>query len=174
MDTREQNAINALGNIGRELEQLCRIFPAVENSAAECSAQFTQDDQFEVAEILAWRHRGNGQREFLVRWEDYPPDNDEWVPENNMSCAEHIESFFAKNPDEYLECVVKNNNQDDDNITESGSDEQEEVRRPPITRTLKCIVCHNEFSILLAPNMPRMRAFVCSKECATKNAEEDE
>lgn len=161
-------------NIGGELEQLCQRFSAEDNSVAKSSAQINQDEQFEVAEILAWRRHGSGHREFLVRWEDYPPSNDEWVPEYNMSCVALLESFIAKNPEESLEKDGDDNHQDDENITDGKSGDQAEAFHPLITRTLVCIVCQNEFPIQLAANMPRMRAFVCSKECALQNADDEE
>lgn len=41
-------------------------------------------------------------------------------------------------------------------------------------RKLTCIVCKNEFGIVLEPNMPRIRNFVCSNECATANNSSEE
>lgn len=161
----EAKGTNCLENIGRQLEQLSRGLNAqIEN----------EDVEFEVVEILAWRRLDDIQREFLVRWEDYPPDYDEWVPENNMNCAELLESFLAKDPNEYFEnasdSADDDNSQDDDN-TDDDCNDQVEPNVPSIIRKLKCIVCDNEFPILLTSNMPRMRDFVCSTECATKGEE---
>lgn len=104
LDSREEKVISAMARIARDLQQLC--VSEGENLAERGAIQAAPEVECEVAEIRAWRRCGNNEREFLIRWEDYPPENDEWVKESAMSCKDHIETFFATNPDEYLENIV--------------------------------------------------------------------
>ena len=53
-------------------------------------------DVFVVESLLACRHlQSSGRRQFLVRWHNYPPENDSWENEDNIFDKTLIRAFEA-------------------------------------------------------------------------------
>lgn len=41
-------------------------------------------------------HKRDGKREFLVSWKGYPPSQNSWVLEEDMTCNDMIAKFMTK------------------------------------------------------------------------------
>ena len=79
-----------------------RAPPAPASASASASASARQPgpvaglggDVFRVEALLARRHVG-GEAQYLVRWEDYPPEHDSWECEDNIFDESLIRAFNA-------------------------------------------------------------------------------
>ncbi|XP_056642274.1 chromobox protein homolog 5-like isoform X1 [Diorhabda sublineata] len=60
------------------------------------SADWDENEDFEVERILEVHHRRDGKREFLVSWKGYSAKDNSWEPEENMNCKDLIDKFMAK------------------------------------------------------------------------------
>lgn len=59
-------------------------------------ADWSENEEFEVDRILEVHHKRDGSREFLVSWKGFPPSDNSWEPEENMTCQDLIERFMKK------------------------------------------------------------------------------
>lgn len=51
------------------------------------------DTSFEVEKLI--KHRGRkGNREFLVRWKGFPPEDDTWESEKGLSCPKILKQYL--------------------------------------------------------------------------------
>lgn len=55
-----------------------------------------EDEEFEVDRIIEVHHKRDGSREFLVSWKGYPPSQNSWVVEEDMTCSDLIAKFMSK------------------------------------------------------------------------------
>ena len=54
------------------------------------------EQEWEVEKIINSRHVGHHKKlQFLVRWKGFPPSEDSWVPESDLSAPDLIEEFYA-------------------------------------------------------------------------------
>ena len=54
------------------------------------------EPEWEVEKIINSRLHGRYKKlQFLVRWKGFPPSEDSWVPESDLSAPELIEDFYA-------------------------------------------------------------------------------
>lgn len=67
-----------------------RMVPAVASTEAQAAAAPQQEvapDEYEVQRIVNHRRQPDGQLLFRIRWKNYPPDDDTWEPEANLTGA---------------------------------------------------------------------------------------
>lgn len=56
--------------------------------------QAYKDSQFSVEAIMGWRKVGK-KNMYLVKWQDYPPSENTWEPEENLgNCDDLIKTFM--------------------------------------------------------------------------------
>ena len=53
------------------------------------------EEEYLVEQILQKRTR-KGVKEYLVRWAGYPPEYDQWVPEQDMEGSEELRDAFEQ------------------------------------------------------------------------------
>jgi hypothetical protein len=54
------------------------------------------EPEWEVEKIINSRlHRRNKKLQFLIRWKGFPPSEDSWVPESDLSAPDLIEELYA-------------------------------------------------------------------------------
>ena len=59
-----------------------------------CTLFIDGDVQYDVAESIDVRSRGR-DRDFLVRWTGYGPENDTWEPEGGLAnCKDKLQQFW--------------------------------------------------------------------------------
>ena len=51
---------------------------------------------FEVERIVDDRTDELGRKYYKVRWKGYPPTEDDWVKEQDMSCQELVERYYRQ------------------------------------------------------------------------------
>jgi hypothetical protein len=57
------------------------------------------EPEWEVEKIINSRLHGcNKKLQFLVRWKGFPPSEDSWVSEPDLSAPDLIEDFYATHP----------------------------------------------------------------------------
>jgi hypothetical protein len=56
----------------------------------------SDNDEYEVNDIVDMRVKKDGSREFLVRWKRWSKDYDTWEPEANLNCPEIIEKYLKR------------------------------------------------------------------------------
>ena len=55
--------------------------------------------EWEVEKVInSQLHRRNKRLQFLVRWKGFPPSEDSWVPEPDLSTPDLVEDFYATHP----------------------------------------------------------------------------
>lgn len=62
----------------------------------ESDEEWDEDEEFEVERIVEVHHKRDGNREFLVSWKGYPPSQNSWVLEADMTCSDLIAKFMTK------------------------------------------------------------------------------
>ncbi len=66
------------------------------NMPAYTAAELIDDvEEWDVEKILDKRKR-RGEFEYLIRWDGYPPEYDQWVPEEDMEHAQELLDAFEK------------------------------------------------------------------------------
>lgn len=54
-----------------------------------------KNNEYEVEKLL--NHKGRKpNREFLVRWKNFPPENDTWEAEQNLCCPKMLKEYLKK------------------------------------------------------------------------------
>ena len=57
------------------------------------------EPEWEVEKIINSRLHGCHKKlQFLVRWKGFPPSEDSWVPEPDLSTPDLVEDFYATHP----------------------------------------------------------------------------
>ena len=57
------------------------------------------EPEWEVEKIINSRLHGHNKKlQFLVRWKGFPPSQDSWVPEPDLSAPDLVEDFYATHP----------------------------------------------------------------------------
>ena len=57
------------------------------------------EPEWEVEKIINSRLYGRYKKlQFLVRWKGFPPSEDSWVPEPDLSAPDLVEDFYATHP----------------------------------------------------------------------------
>ncbi|XP_013384182.1 chromobox protein homolog 1-like isoform X2 [Lingula anatina] len=54
-----------------------------------------EEEEYEVERVVDVRVRG-GQREYLIKWKNYPDSENTWEPENNLDCPDLIADYEEK------------------------------------------------------------------------------
>ena len=55
-----------------------------------------REQEWEVEKIINSRLHGHHKKlQFLVRWKGFPPSEDSWVPELDLSTLDLVEDFYA-------------------------------------------------------------------------------
>ena len=55
--------------------------------------------EWEVEKIInSQLHGCYNKLQFLVRWKGFPPSEDSWVPESDLSALDLLEDFYATHP----------------------------------------------------------------------------
>lgn len=65
-----------------------------------------EEEDYEVEEIIAHKFVKKKQQ-FLVRWKNFPPENDTWEPVESLNCEELIEKYLEGNPEAAAEIAKK-------------------------------------------------------------------
>lgn len=52
--------------------------------------------EFEVEKIIEVHFKKDKNREFLIRWKGFGPNDDTWEPEEHLNCPHLIEKFMHK------------------------------------------------------------------------------
>ncbi len=58
-------------------------------------------EDYDVEEIRGMRIE-KGHLQFLVRWKDYGPENDQWLLESELDCSKLVEKFVASGGDDLI------------------------------------------------------------------------
>lgn len=68
----------------------------------------SEDGNYEVEAIRKWRYNMKLRRkEYLIKWFDYPEDQNTWEPEEHLNCTEMIKRFrksLKVSERQYLDC----------------------------------------------------------------------
>ena len=57
------------------------------------------EPEWEVEKIINSHLHGQHKKlQFLVQWKGFPPSEDSWVPESDLSALDLVEEFYATHP----------------------------------------------------------------------------
>uniref|UniRef100_A0A6G1SMF7 Chromobox 3 n=1 Tax=Aceria tosichella TaxID=561515 RepID=A0A6G1SMF7_9ACAR len=74
-----------------------------------------EEEEYIVEAIREWRYDATDRRkEFLIKWNGYPEEDNTWEPEENLNCEHILQEFKASLQGDDLRCF---NHPDPDGLT---------------------------------------------------------
>ena len=88
--------------------KVSQLFPREEEKAAPpvVPAENNSSDEWEIEKILGERKRYR-RKEYLIKWKGYPPEENSWVPEYNLTNAQEVlDEFYNSQRQQLARAVV--------------------------------------------------------------------
>lgn len=66
-----------------------------DSSSSSSESSFSEDDVYNVEKILQSRTNRKGKKEYLIKWLNYPNEDNTWEPQENITdiCPSLIKEF---------------------------------------------------------------------------------
>ena len=83
-------------NVSSTIRSIETMLPQKYPSFAYCCEERSKNRLYEIAAIVGSRLLSNGKTEYRVRWSMYPPEQDTWEPEENVShCTALLNAYYC-------------------------------------------------------------------------------